>query len=809
MISSHSTLRSRGSILALLACLPAPALAADVTPTVAHLSGSAPKLDLAETAYEPLDTRQAVPSASKGGLLVQYLSDDLSAFPLNPAAATVTLRPSAMGAPINCSFSAAAPILSASNGGQCFFRITGGLGDTVQIYYMGLLTLNQEIRYTINGMQPAVPGHTVFPFDSNTVFAGGRPTPTIARNPARLVMVIDKSGSMDWSAKPAGDPGCGSFYAPAAACRRWNILGSAATQMANVAKAYATPGDQLGVVFFDSVATDTGGMAAMNATTLNAAVGAIGTRSPGGNTSIGAGVERLKAPLVANAAANNNMTLLFTDGEQNTAPFLVSDGSQLLINATQNQPFGTPWVGTAPVKLCTFRLRTDDPAGPGGTTSLQQIADRGCNGLMNAPVTLDAQPADLIAFFLQVLNTTLIGDKIEMIAKTAGVTPGAGTPVALPFHTSAADGAVSLLLNWNATGGNNEGGSPSNLSIEKDGVVWDPIRDPNVELVRGKDHLVMTLRAPFCNAKRACVKSAGDWKLAFDSRTATGSGLGYNLFVLGDNASIATRFAVDQAAPGIGRPLRLTARLTEAGAPVNGLPLGSVYAIVSGPEASLGNILSASRAKPRQTEARDRVSLAGQKAMAMFDGPERRDIFAATDFFGAGKIPLKETSPGSYEATLPAKFEGVYRVTFMVDGKAPANGPFQRTFSTDRYVPVAVDAARTAATMVITPGSPRICRVVRCYSVTLKPIDQRGNLMGPGKGQLFTLNPRLATLNGVTDRLDGSYVLAITLSRMATGLPDLTIGGPGKTVIPLGKGRGPIKPIGKIDTIDKGKTILR
>lgn len=738
-----------------------------------------------EAAYEG-STAMIIPQLSRRAGSHAGAEHDLSAFPLNPVAASVTLRPGSAGAPINCTLTAAAPVLSSTNGGQCFFRITGGFSDSVQIFYMGLLTKNQEIRYTINGLQAAVAGHNILPFDSDTIFAGAKPQPTLGRNPARLVMVIDKSGSMDWSAKPTGAVGCGAFLSPAPACRRWNILNSAATQMANVAKAYATPGDQLGVVFFDSTASNTGGLAAMNTTTLNAAIGAIGSRSPGGGTSIGAGVENLKSALTSNAAANNNMVLLFTDGEQNTAPFLTSDGTQLLINPTQNQPFGAPWVGPAPVKLCAFRLRTDDPASPGGTTSLQQIADRGCQGLMNSPLTLEAQPADLVAFFLQVLNETLIGDKIEFISR-ADLLASGGSGVSTKFRTSADDGAVTLLLGWpgerSATTG--EVGMPSDLKLTKDGVTWDPIRDPNVELVRGRDHLVMTLRAPFCNVKRACAKPTGEWQLDF---AASGNGgnrgkQGYALTVLGDNATIATRFAVDQPTPGIGRPLRLRADLREGGKPVSGLSGGSVLAIVSGPEASLGNVLSKSQARGRRTDTRDTLSPAGQKALAMFAGDERKAILAATDFNGAMKIPLKEVAPGAYEATLDARFEGVYRVTFLVDGKAPANGSFQRTFSTDRYVPVAVDAVQTSSTLTIAPS--RVCRTGSCYTVGIRPVDQLGNLLGPGKAALFGLDPKLARIEAVTDRLDGSYAISIVLNRRWPTLPDLWIAGPKGTSIPL------------------------
>jgi hypothetical protein len=783
---------TRTLLLTLLASVSVPALAQTVTPTLDQLSSSAPKLKADSSGYEDLDIRQAVPSGGKGGIRVQYIPDDALALPLDSTGAVVKLRPRGLpAADITCTYSPVAQILSPATSGKCFFRTFGGAGDMVQIHHFGLLQRSDEIHYSITGVQGAVPGFTVLPFDSDTAFAGAKPIPNVGRNPARLALVFDKSGSMDWSAKPAGDPGCGAFFSPVPACRRWNILNDAAAQMANVAKAYATPGDELGVVFFDSTASNTGGLAGMNTITLDAALGAIGARAPGGSTSIGAGVENLKAPLLSNAAAHQNTVLLFTDGEQNTAPFLTSDGTQLLINPTQNLPFGTPWVGMAPVSLCPFRLRTDDPAGPGGTTTLQQIADNGCGGLMGSPATLKT-PADLITFFLQVLDKTLVGDKLELISITHGaartrsrianptVLRRLGNGVSIPFRTSAQDGAVTLLLNWSSPGGDT---MPSDLKISKDGIDFDPLRDRNVVLARGKDHLVMTLRAPFCNDRRQCVKPAGDWSLGFVAGGQQGPALNHSLFVLGDNATLASDFKVDQPALGIGKPLRLTARLTDAGRPVSKLAAGSVYALIGGPTASLGTILSKSPVRPQGRKERDPVSLAGAKAAAMFAAGDK-GIVAATAFNGQLKVPLKETTRGVYTAQTPAPFEGVYRVTFMVDAKTPLNGPFQRIYTTDRYVGVAIDAATTLANTTIGAGSFNACPRGRCISVQVRPVDQRGNLTGPGKGALFSVDPKRAMIAEVIDRLDGSYALTIALID-PTALPDLIIGGAAKVVLPL------------------------
>ena len=803
------SLRWTLALLAAAAC--SGSLAAVVSGNVTSLSNSAPKLNAAGTAWDPFNIAQGVPSASKS-IQVLFIADDgdPAPFPLKANTATVTLRPSTAGPAVNCVFSATVPVLTPTNAGTCTFRVAAS-GANVEIYYLGLLAKNQNIRYTISGLQPAVGGHTILPFDSDAPLAPPSPqppppSPTLARKPARLVLVFDKSGSMDWSVKPA-DPSCGPLYSPTPACRRWNILQSAATQLVNVAKAYAIPGDQLGVVFFDSTASNTGGISAMTPVTLGAVSGAISSRSPGGSTSIGRGVENLKPGLIANNADFNNMTLLFTDGEQNTPPYLVSDGAQLLINASVDQPFGTAWAPSPnQIGLCTFRLRSDDPAGPGGTTTLQEIANRGCGGLMNSSASLSALSPELIQFFLQVLNGTLIGDKLELVKSISGEQargPGAPPPpaVVLPFKTSKQDVAFTLLLHWDSAF---QSQVPPQLTLTKDGVSFSPLSDPAFVVNQGSDHVSITLRAPFCNAAKKCVKPDGDWNLsvqpgsivlyAATPRSATTSPPTghYGLFVVSDNATLASRFEVTQPTKGVGQPLRLAATLTDGGKPLTGLAAGTVRALVSAPGAGLGNVLSASGVQPGAPAPVDPFGTAGRKVQAMLADPaERAKLLAALELGAEQGIPLTETSAGVYSASFPATLrEGIYRVSFRVAGSSAANGDFTRLFNTDFYVPVMPDPVATANTLVRTAVSP--CRFAGgCFSLTLKPVDGAGNLVGPGKAALIFAPAFNGQFTGATvDNLDGSYTASVGYNAEGAKPPVITVGGVA-VVLPDSAGANP------------------
>lgn len=794
-------LRGWAMTIALLAC--ADAGAAVATANVSNASTSEPKLDVPGTAWQPFSNAQGVPNSGKS-IKVLYLSDDDSVYPLDMSTATVQLRATGGGPMIGCTHfpGPALPELTESNGNTCWFTRsnTAGHEDTLNVYYLGLLS--GDIRVTATGIT-ASGANTVDPYDSDCVLsptpdcsvAGAAPVPAagppLSRKPARLVLVYDRSGSMNWSAKPA-DPACGSFSSPTPACKRWNILRQASEQMINVAKAYRLPGDELGVALFNASATDTGGIAAMTEVTLNATVSALDPAiSPGnqpvGGTSIGAGVEQLKAGQLVDNANFNNMTLLFTDGEQNVAPFLVSDGSSLLINATQNQPFGTPWV-TAPdeIGLCVFRLRADDPAGPAGTTTLQQIADRGCNGLMNSAATLDALPGDLIGYFLQVLNETLVGDKLEIVHAIHGEQAGpAGSvpppPLLMPFRTSRRDLSLTLLLGWDMAF--QADGRPT-LKLSKDGIDFDPLQDPGFQVYDGDGHVSATLRAPFCNAGGQCVTAEGEWNLQVTRTLPRGDGQ-WSLFVITDNASIVSRYKVDQATAGVGEPLRLEATLTEAGAPLAGLADGSVRAFVSGPAEGLGNVLAASKAAPGDVPDGDAVSAAGLKALAMLADPaERERLLAALELGAEQGIALQETSPGVYTGEFPATLaEGIYRVGFRIDGSSPDNGTFTRHFNTDRYVAVQPDEAATAQTLTVSPAANCAPNFAGgCMQITLRPADAQGNLVGPGKATSFWSRPFDGEIVGaVTDHLDGRYSLIVGYTSSSASAPILEIGG-----LPLG-----------------------
>ena len=89
------------------------------------------------------------------------------------------------------------------------------------------------------------------------------------------------------------------------------------------------------------------------------------------------------------------------------------------------------------------------------------------------------------------------------------------------------------------------------------------------------------MRQPFCNGDGQCVDPAGAWQVNFVPFFEVGDTFTYNVFETVDNASLASEFSAAQPTAGVKKPLLLQAKLTEGGAPLTGLPAGSVRAIVA------------------------------------------------------------------------------------------------------------------------------------------------------------------------------------------------------------------------------------
>lgn len=776
----------------------APLLAAPINPDVSEMSGSVPHLDAGAGAWVSFDSNQGAPT--KGGLVVVYTPTDpgdFNAFPVNAGAASVTLRPTGAGATLNCSITAVEPSLSAATAGKCFFRANF---DRIHVYYVGQLGIAQNLRVTINGLQPAA-GLGVFQaFDSDSILPA-KPQAVAGRIPARLGLVLDRSGSMAWSSHPLdlasdGVTPCNGFGVPPPGCgpTRWEVLGRGVEALLTIADAYLLPGDQVTVAPFDHVvAPQAIPLAPLDHTAVTSIRNLVktpgGVLSPGGATSIGAGLVYVEPSVPpVDPTVRNQYVLLFTDGDQNTAPYVVFNDDQVRINDTQNDPVsGGPlhdWAAdgndqTADAKLCPFALRSDSPSSPLGTEFNGKIATRRCLGHALTTVSVDPAQPELIQYFLEILDATLIGDKLELAAVRSGLATQAAGWIEESFIVSRRDVAFTVLLAWverqNGIG---------RAWLEKDGVFFPfDATQINGRISSGSGVSAITLRAPYC-FKGRCVDPEGEWKLGFVPFFEVGKTFTYNVFVNNDNALIATRFGATQPQPGVGEPLVIEAVLEEGGKPIEGLPKGRVRAVIKRPKLGLGNVLGPAKVRPLPSQEGDQIGPAGLKAAAMLRDKTLRDrLLAALLNADVQVLPLIEEEPGIYRAKYTDTVaEGAYGLELLVDGKTAENGRFTRTFTFTPYVPVFPDAESTWATATVKsipcpPATAGGKPLKVCFEITLTPIDRARNLLGPGKATLFSIPPKTGQmLAPVVDHLDGSYTLKIGFPK--GGMPPvIAIGG--------------------------------
>ena len=760
----------------------APLQATTINVDLTLAGGSTPYLD--GGSWSTFDANQALPV--KGGLVLAYEIPDFAAYPINTAAARVTLRPETNPASqINYCTNAAPPDPPAPGQlGTCYFQV---IFNQVHIYYLGSLAAGEQIAYSVSGLQSADPANFTFAdFDSTST--GGPMEPEPGRDPARLVLVLDKSGSMNWSSHP-DDPGCNVYASPPPGCEpaRWEILEQAVTQMLAVGQDYALPGDKLAAALFDSSVAASNTFDPFN---LNDPINVSilenhleNVVSPGGRTSIGEGVKTFESVLTGPDAGDfNQYILLFTDGDQNEPAYLVTDATQVKINPNTNSPIGAGVYEFAPgVKICPFALRADDPAGTLGTTYLQSIADLRCKNeegetIFNATMSIDPSDASLLQFFLEVLHEALIGDKLELAAVQSGQLAAGGPDFAEEtFFVSRDDIAFTALISWAE-----RFNGLSALALEKDGVIFQPpSQNAFMRFESGDSYAAITLRQPFCNNDGECVDGEGEWRLRMVPFYEVAKTFTYNLFLTTDNKTLASHFRATQATPGVGEPLTLEATLTEGGAPLTGLPDGSVKATVRRPTSGLGNVLSEAEVDLGQGPDSDPIAGSGLKASAMLADPGLRDtLLAALHPSALQTLTLVESSPGKYAATYnDAVAEGVYEINFFVDAETPDNGRFTRTFETGLYVPVVADEAATQASAIVSSLTP--CDFSGgCYAIMVQPMDGAGNLLGPGKAPLFSLpdfNGQI--LKPFADNLDGTYTIKIGYPGAITENPTIDIYG--------------------------------
>jgi hypothetical protein len=645
------------------------------------------------------------------------------AFTINTAGATVTLSIVA---------DACTPTINPPQGkcGYVATSKTAGNIDTVDVFFNDDLPASTSIEISVSGVVASGLTQEPNPAVVHFVTSGANP-----RTPVSLQMVFDISGSM------------GLPSVPAAATRRIDALKTASGFMLDQLPGHTMLGDKLGVTFF-STPPATGGvlLAAHDPANVTAVRTNVNGQVPTNSTSIGAGLNLANTAGFMGDSNPRKFVLLFSDGDQNTAPLIDQDAATCSAGVSLKVDH-TPY----PAGIAVCPITTGDLTACGYKLQ-QSIGVAACSGnyLHISSGSETFAQADANMFFTQALNSALVGDKLEIVREIRGaVAPGA-TQTEL-FRGNKGDLASTILIAWSKLPRGSER-NPDFRLIAPDGTVVD-----TRALTRSRPgSSVTTLRFPLRQDNKF-IDPQGQWKIELQGLSGSEVTPDYQIIVVTDNQSLASDARAVITDPGTGEPIPLEVKLTENGTPITG---ATVVASLLGPQNGLGDIL----AKAANPQGAPDLSgdLAGSAARAKLAKLLSDPAFAAL---------LKDQSLPS--VILTADAAGVYRGSFggankegnyqfaIVEAGASTVGDFERTQRLTVFVRPKPDAAQTDLRVVSSTVQPDNSVLVKLRAIAK---DRFGSMIGPDYGTAFNIRSSIGTIeNPLQDTLDGGYDIGYRL----------------------------------------------
>ncbi len=568
------------------------------------------------------------------------------------------------------------------------------------------------------------------------------PPPPVAKD---VVLVLDRSGSMSL----AGDSG-----RPKIAEAR-----DAASLFVQLVRANA--GSKVGVVSFSSASAVAAGLGAVTPAYKSTLVGpapystgVIGAIAPGGNTSIGAGLQSAET-LLNVADGTPKSILLLTDGLQNTPPTIATAEGGLGAISVQAIGYGTP--GSL----------------DGAVLSNLAAAHNGAYIRADSMLRLEKFFAQA---FGSIFESGLLADPEYFLGEDQE------NGEAMPFDVCDEE-AVTVVLGWD----NENVDLRLSVTMPNGQVVaatGDVVSD------HGRTWTFQRIPLPHLGERDGTWSAApyrpGGGGGEFPT-PPTGPATRYFLSVIAAGGPRLTR---------VPQPVRLYTGdtvnpLVHLGYESGGSPeQSSVSIAVTGPEQSAGTYLSKQGLAAPRTVDGDTV-------------PGRQATILTGEEGGTSPIPHGPkltkslgTDPGDTQGAFEAGglFGAVLPDLLTVDGDYTVHAvatygeacQARRELLWSLHAEVGIDPEATKTEVVTTgPGTG---------SVTITPQDRFGNLVGPGAGGNIDVSGMPgATVGGLVDNQDGSYTVPVTWDP-SEAFPGLVVTQPGRPPVTVAQPPAPRVP---------------
>jgi hypothetical protein len=574
------------------------------------------------------------------------------------------------------------------------------------------------------------------------------------RLPLDVVLVLDKSGSM--AALP---PGAGG------GATKVQILDSAVKAfVANWREIdQPTPGggdwseDRIGVVFFDNnVAAQTLAGADPPANFFvqrgsstvpgpwDAVLADIDTLTPGGNTSIGGGVNEGMKQWKADPA-NDLSIVLVTDGIQNTAPLIQLNAAghlELLPVSGLSQELRKRFIPIQTIGFGTPATVDED--------LLRNIA------LETAGRSyMSANAATAFDTFAMTLVSILKGNTASLAARHRGKITGPGPSALQSVSVDRSAQRVVFSLQW---------APPLIDALDLE------VFPPSAATPASAEKIPQASIQSF-NVTPADV---GTWKVRVKRNKSSKAAVEYSLNVFFLERDLDYQLSFDTIRPATGDNIRLRAALSHGGKPLTRLPAGAIRVRIQRPTEGLGTILhntkltdkagsaTASSGEPQTPYHRKLARIADKELLARIL-PKDVDV-----------ISLQEEGRGVYAGTFgKTSTPGSYGFEVLLDWDDARTGRVRREERLEHYVRVKPDAAKSAITTSKGAGGTLL--------ISVTPRDKFGNYIGPGyesvvRAKLYSAG---SLVGPPVDRdHTGTYVFTVTgVPAGETPNADITVDG--------------------------------
>ena len=621
-------------------------------------------------------------------------------------------------------------------------------------------TVGETFTDVANGIEVTVNAVTAAGFE---VTISNRPI----SDPIDMTLVLDRSGSMLWSI-PGENP---EGYAT-----RRDALSAGVDRFLADVLALSPPVDStLGLSLFSSKALDVPTFATLR-TPVDAALALevaneIGPAAPAhsaapgcdwattpencewGGTSIGAALQDGLAKLGSGTATHLKSLILFTDGEQNTAPYVTTDGRKIC--AASEDPALCAAEPEIDPDVRIISVGIGDPSSSYHTL-LQNIANESQFGTYisaNATTPDDFPCAGSITDAFQcVASYTLAGNSPQMVSYSNGIL--GDTPQALDaFEVNA--GVRMLLLSISF----DQDIDPASIQYLSS---WMRIEKDNTDVTRhfsivhsidtSKHVLVKAAFLQAGDASAARFLPQGRYDVTLTKPGGIDGDIAFRAISFVDDHSLKMTWEVSEPAiPRADAEFLPSMRLVWLGMP---LVDATVTARVLRPGDDLGDVLAKMPDVDLQlaTKGSEKAS-AGQLKYAslLSDSALLQKISPAS-----GQQSLQYRGNGTYDAPYnPGLVSGVYQIRYDVSADTAKYGRVQRVAVQSVYVqPGAIDTEASILGKTLRDN---------ILTVRLRPKTAYGKLVGPGQLRAFNVSGQgieLVDLNEVGQ--DGTYEIVLS-----------------------------------------------